>query len=115
MLAISACMCPDTANHGYDAVKLFRMAESALPQSRMENRVDIVQAMILLSLRQTGCGDKGAAFIYASRACGMVLNMGLNLSRKGDMSTVSFIWEILVLNYRLMSKYGPECCGTAMY
>ena len=56
----------------------------------MENRIDVVQALILLSLTQTGCGDKGAAFIYASRAVGMILNMGLNLARKNDIQSVTF-------------------------
>jgi len=65
------------------------MAESALHRSRAENRIDVVQALILLSLTQTGCGDKGAAFIYASRAVGMSLNMGLNLARKDDPMSAS--------------------------
>jgi len=88
MLAISACVSPPSTASGYDARKLFRMAESALRRSGAENRIDVVQALILLSLTQTGCGDKGAAFIYASRAVGMILNMGLNLARKYDQTSV---------------------------
>jgi hypothetical protein len=88
MLAISACVSPPSSTTGYDARKLYRMAESALHRSRAENRIDVVQALILLSLTQTGCGDKGAAFIYASRAVGMILNMGLNLARKYDGTSV---------------------------
>jgi hypothetical protein len=64
------------------------MAESELHRSGTENRIDVVQALILLSLTQTGCGDKGAAFIYASRAVGMILNMGLNLAKKGELGGV---------------------------
>jgi hypothetical protein len=56
------------------------MAESALHRCRMECRVDIIQSLILLSLRQTGCGDKHSAFTYAGRACCMALNLGLNLA-----------------------------------
>ena len=88
MLAISACVSSPSAASGYDARKLYQMAESALHRSRAENRIDVVQALILLSLTQTGCGDKGAAFIYASRAVGMILNMGLNLAGKYDVSSV---------------------------
>jgi hypothetical protein len=95
MLAISACVSPPSTASGYDARKLFRMAESALRRSGAENRIDVVQALILLSLTQTGCGDKGAAFIYASRAVGMILNMGLNLARKYDQTSVRSGFEML--------------------
>ena len=81
MLAISACIAAPAPMYGLDAAKLYRMAESALHQRR-DNGIDIIQAVVLLSLRQTGCGDKGSAFIYAGRACAMVLNSGLNLARK---------------------------------
>lgn len=64
------------------------MASSLLHRAGAENRIDVVQALILLSLTQTGCGDKGAAFIYASRAVGMILNMGLNLARSHDNMSV---------------------------
>jgi hypothetical protein len=80
MLAIAACVAPSATKDGFDGHKLFRMAESSLHHCRMESRVDIVQAMILMSLRQTGNGDKGSAFLYAGRACTMVLNLGLNLA-----------------------------------
>lgn len=88
MLAISACVSPPSTASGFDASKLYRMAESILRRSGHDNRIDVVQALILLSLTQTGCGDKGAAFIYASRAVGMILNMGLNLARKYDQTSV---------------------------
>ena len=71
------------------------MAESILHRSGGGPRIDVVQALILLSLTQTGCGDKGAAFICASRAVGMILNMGLNLARVSDISTVSFPYVLL--------------------
>lgn len=66
--------------YGLDSNKLFHMAERALHHCRMENRIDIIQSLILLSLRQTGCGDKNLAFTYAGRACCMALSMGLNLA-----------------------------------
>ena len=81
MLSISACISAPSPGYGHDANKLFGMAESALYQRR-DNGIDIIQSLILLSMRQTGCGDKGSAFIYAGRACAMVLNSGLNLARK---------------------------------
>lgn len=83
MLAIAACVAPVSEaqeQSGIDKDILFQMAESALHRCRMECRVDIIQSLILLSLRQTGCGDKHSAFTYAGRACCMALNLGLNLA-----------------------------------
>ena len=70
---------------GIDSDKLFAMAERSLHHCKQESRVDMVQAMILLSLRQTGCGDKGSAFLYAGRACTMALNLGLNLAPRSGI------------------------------
>lgn len=90
MLAIAACVSTKekTAFSDWDEDKLFRRAESSLHHCRMESRIDIVQALILLSLRQTGCGDKRSAFSYAGRACCMALNLGLNLAPTHQESPV---------------------------
>lgn len=80
MLSIAACVAHPDPKYGLDSTKLFHMAERALHHCRMENRIDIIQALVLLSLRQTGCGDKNLAFTYAGRACCMALSMGLNLA-----------------------------------
>lgn len=86
MISVAACVEPAIAHEGIDGAKLFAMAERSLHHCRMESRLDIVQSMILMSLRQTGCGDKGSAFLYAGRACTMALNLGLNLApRPGSM------------------------------
>ena len=80
MLAIAACIAPpDPARDGVSSDELFHRAERALHHCRTDCRIDIIQSLCLLSLRQTGCGDKRAAFTYAGRACCMALNMGLNL------------------------------------
>ncbi|WVQ81730.1 hypothetical protein IAT38_003855 [Cryptococcus sp. DSM 104549] len=79
MLAVASCVAPEAEVDGLDATTLFVMAERALLQKRMENRVDMVQSFILMSLRQTGCGDKKSAAMYANRASIMVLTLGLNL------------------------------------
>lgn len=89
MISIAACIDPSVLRDGLDGDKLFHMAERSLHHCRMESRVDMVQAMILLSLRQTGCGDKGSAFLYAGRACTMALNLGLNLAPKKTGQEVS--------------------------
>lgn len=89
MLAIAACVAPVKDDHDAEADKLFGMAERALHHCRMESRIDLIQALILLSLRQTGCGDKHMAFMYAGRACCMALNLGLNLASAQAESAVS--------------------------
>ncbi|RSH91638.1 hypothetical protein EHS25_009007 [Saitozyma podzolica] len=117
MLAIAACVAPSATKDGFDGHKLFRMAESSLHHCRMESRVDIVQAMILMSLRQTGNGDKGSAFLYAGRACTMVLNLGLNLapsvapdsasqSQVDDETRSRVFWNCYVLDKSLAEETG---------
>lgn len=78
ILAIAACLANPRGKDGYDADKLFAMAETALHHCRNESRIDILQALMVLSLRQTGCGDKRSAFAYAGRASCMALNLGLH-------------------------------------
>lgn len=89
MLAIASCVAQPDPNHGVDGEKLFQMAERSMHHCRMESRIDLIQSLILLSLRQTGCGDKHMAFSYAGRACCMALNLGLNLAAAHTESPVS--------------------------
>lgn len=67
------------------------MAESEIRRSWGQTRVDLVQAILLLSLRQTGRGDKQSAFWYAGQACTMALSLGLNRASTtiGDADPVS--------------------------
>ncbi|KAL7418775.1 hypothetical protein Q5752_006458 [Cryptotrichosporon argae] len=114
MLAIAVCVSsPLPTDGGVDGDALFRMAESSLHHCRQENRVDLIQALILLSLRQTGCGDKNSAFAYAGRACCMALNLGLNLAptHKGVASAEDEIrsrvyWNCYVLDKTLAEETG---------
>lgn len=83
MLAIAACLERNPVaggKDGLDADKLFAMAETALHHCRNESRLDVLQALMILSLRQTGCGDKRSAFSYAGRASCMALNLGLHMA-----------------------------------
>jgi hypothetical protein len=80
ILSISSCVAPTSAAHEFSPDALFRAAEDALHRCRMESRIEIVQALVLLSLRQTGNGEKGSAFLYAGRASSMALDLGLNLA-----------------------------------
>ncbi|OXB38001.1 hypothetical protein J007_02228 [Cryptococcus neoformans] len=79
MLAVAVCVAPETAVDGFNSETLFAMAERALLQRRMEVRIDIIQSFVLMSLRQTGCGDKKSAAVYANRASTMAFTMGLHL------------------------------------
>nr|ODN86946.1 hypothetical protein L203_03719 [Cryptococcus depauperatus CBS 7841] len=79
MLAVAACVAPDAAIEGINSDSLFIMAEQALQRRGQEPRLDVIQSFILLSLRQTGCGDKKSAVMYANRASIMVLALGLHL------------------------------------
>ena len=73
------------------------MAESCLGEalSRDEYRLDTIQALVLLSLRQTGNGHKQSAFMYAGRACVGVLSMGLNLKSSAKLSHASRVKNTL--------------------
>lgn len=123
MLAIAACVAPPPEAQealGIDKDKLFQMAESALHRCRIECRVDIIQSLILLSLRQTGCGDKHSAFTYAGRACCMALNLGLNLAPASYESPAESEVRARVYVSGMMQGNGMDRCeadtssGTAM-
>lgn len=111
MLAISACLCSPSTD-GIDGDKLYAMAESALHHCRNESRIDIIQALMILSLRQTGVGDKRSAFTYAGRAATMALNLGLHLapttqSEAGDCELRSRVfWNVYVLDKILAEELG---------
>ncbi|WRT64920.1 uncharacterized protein IL334_001860 [Kwoniella shivajii] len=87
----------------------------SLYESRNECRIDLIQCLLLLSLRQTGCGDKQSASMYAGRACCMALNMGLNLAPGGlgkSLDTTEkeirsrVYWNIYVLDKSLAEETG---------
>lgn len=115
MLAISACLCPPQTD-GIDGEKLYAMAESALHHCRNESRIDIIQALMILSLRQTGVGDKRSAFTYAGRAATMALNLGLHLaptthSEAGECELRSRVyWNVYVLDKILAEELGRPLC-----
>ncbi|CAK9784722.1 unnamed protein product [Cutaneotrichosporon oleaginosum] len=112
MLAIASCVAPPDSVHGVDTDKLFHMAERQMHHCRMESRIDLIQSLILLSLRQTGCGDKHMAFSYAGRACCMALNLGLNLSPANSESLTEceirsrVYWNCYVLDKTLAEETG---------
>lgn len=112
MLSIAACVTLPNGKDGLDSDKLFAMAESALHHCRTESRIDILQALMVLSLRQTGCGDKRSAFSYAGRASIMALNLGLHLSptgpaEAGDLELRSRVyWNAYVLDKILAEETG---------
>jgi hypothetical protein len=112
MLAIAACLANPSGKDGYDADKLFAMAETALHHCRNESRIDIIQALMVLSLRQTGCGDKRSAFAYAGRSSCMALNLGLHTAPTapmdpGEMELRSRVyWNAYVLDKILAEETG---------
>ncbi|WVQ68308.1 uncharacterized protein L199_006515 [Kwoniella botswanensis] len=100
MLAIASCVTrpgsnttspaeanDDEGSGSFPADRLFLMAETSLRECHNDHRTDLIQSLLLLSLRQTGCGDKQSASMYAGRACSMALNMGLNLVPIGETPT----------------------------
>jgi Fungal specific transcription factor domain len=66
ILAIAACI---DKGAGLDIGALFDEAEDALLASRLHSHIETVQALILMSLRQTGCGNKSSAWMYAGMWC----------------------------------------------
>ncbi|KAL1413750.1 hypothetical protein Q8F55_001532 [Vanrija albida] len=115
MLAIASCVATrekNSSNDEWTQEKLFNRAESSLHHCRMDNRIDIVQALVLLSLRQTGCGDKRMAFSYAGRACCMALNLGLNLAPAHPESPADselrsrVYWNCYILDKTLAEETG---------
>ncbi|WWD15628.1 hypothetical protein CI109_100050 [Kwoniella shandongensis] len=80
MLAIASCINPPHSTNDFPTDRLYRMAEQAVHEARSECRIDLIQSLILLSLRQTGCGDKQSAALLAGQASSMALIMGLNLA-----------------------------------
>ncbi|WWC93542.1 hypothetical protein V866_000377 [Kwoniella sp. B9012] len=86
MLAIASCV-TRPGSGSFPADRLFLMAETSLRECHNDHRIDLIQSLLLLSLRQTGCGDKQSASMYAGRACSMALNMGLNLVPIGETPT----------------------------
>ncbi|BEI86712.1 hypothetical protein CcaverHIS002_0700580 [Cutaneotrichosporon cavernicola] len=112
MLAIASCVAQPDPGHSVDADKLFHMAERQMHHCRMDARIDLIQSLILLSLRQTGCGDKHMAFSYAGRACCMALNLGLNLAPANSESPTEceirsrVYWNCYVLDKTLAEETG---------
>lgn len=106
----------------YDAEKLSLMAERSLREAleREEIRIDLIQALVIMSLRQTGNGHKESAFMYGGRACLGVLSLGLNLKATGKISQVSQSLtkrsEVLFADEsRLMGRFALEFSGTSTY
>nr|XP_019043789.1 hypothetical protein I302_07059 [Kwoniella bestiolae CBS 10118]OCF22719.1 hypothetical protein I302_07059 [Kwoniella bestiolae CBS 10118] len=132
MLAIASCVTRPGSNttsptshndedsvESFPADRLFRMAEKSLRECHNDHRIDLIQSLLLLSLRQTGCGDKQSASMYAGRACSMALNMGLNLmpipANSNPLGTVGGIdmetrsrvyWNTYVLDKTLSEETG---------
>jgi hypothetical protein len=48
-----------------DVDALFAEAEQALLETGLQSHVETIQALVLMSLRQTGCGNKSSAWMYA--------------------------------------------------
>jgi hypothetical protein len=100
MLCVAACIVPISERDRYDSEVLFETAKQSVRDCWAQPQIETVQSILLLSLRQTGCGDKQSAFGFAAQACTLALSLGLNnaLPRDedlGEVGNVPFI-EILV-------------------
>jgi hypothetical protein len=78
MLCVAACVVPRLERDRYDSEVLFRAAEQSVRDCWAQPQIETVQSILLLSLRQTGCGDKQSAFGFAAQACTLALSLGLN-------------------------------------
>jgi hypothetical protein len=64
---------------------LFNRAMSEVQRYAGESRIELVQALVLLSLRQTGNGMKSSAWMLSGQASAMAIDLGLhNAGRVGQ-------------------------------
>lgn len=93
MLCVAACLVPALERDRYDSEVLYRAAEQSVRDCWAQPQVETVQSILLLSLRQTGCGDKQSAFGFAAQACTLALSLGLNntVTQREEIGEVSFI------------------------
>jgi len=78
MLCVAACVVPTSERDRYDSEVLFEAAKQGVRDCWAQPQIETVQSILLLSLRQTGCGDKQSAFGFAAQACTLALSLGLN-------------------------------------
>jgi len=78
MLCVAACVVPTSERDRYDSETLFETAKQSVKDCWSQPQIETVQSILLLSLRQTGCGDKQSAFGFAAQACTLALSLGLN-------------------------------------
>lgn len=110
MLCVAACLVPKPERDRYDSEALFRSAERTVRECWLQPRIEIVQSILLLSLHQTGCGDKQSAFGFAAQACTMALGLGLNnaIPRTEDAEEVSCQLEVEKMSRSLQGSHsGP--------
>lgn len=100
MLALAACISPSATSPPappsssssaappageLSADGLFAQALSEIQRFAGESRIELVQALVLLSLRQTGNGMKSSAWNLCGQACTMAIDLGLhNAGRVGQ-------------------------------
>ena len=88
------------------------MAEDSVRGVQDEGKVETIQALVLLSLRQTGNGHKQSAFMYAGRACVGALSIGLGLKPSGAISQSELevrsrtYWNVFLLDKVLAEETG---------
>lgn len=78
MLCVAASVISEADQDRYDTDKLFQMAEQSVKNCWAQPQLEVVQSILLLSLRQTACGDKQSAFGFTAQACTLALSLGLN-------------------------------------
>jgi hypothetical protein len=115
MMSVAICVAPHLARNGLDSQSLFKLAEHALHRRRSESRIDVIQSLVLLSLRQTGCGDKLSAAVYCGRACSMVYALGLHLAPTGSKQSSTVRHGLDTLADSRIGTRGPGCTGIAMF
>lgn len=89
ILALAACISPagsaSTQREEMTADELFAQAQLETQRYSGESRIELIQALVLLSLRQTGNGMKSSAWNLSGQACTMAIDLGLhNAGRVGQ-------------------------------
>lgn len=111
---------PGYPTSSVDGESLYQQAQAALHESYSESapfrpHIQTVQALLLFSLRETSRGQNTAAYMWACRAFGMALELGLHRAGssklgQAELETRSRVfWCCYALDKALSEETGRPC------
>lgn len=119
MLCVAACVYNSQPHDEYHAQRLFEMAEVAIQHAQSRPSIELAQAMLLMSIRQTGNGHKASAYSFASRATAVVLTLGLDSSPAAPVVGPTFVRQLIQSLTRCSSgdqeSFGTSMCSTSAW